>query len=210
MMEYYLKNNINYDIDNLERHDNVLMINTKFPPQYIIAKDCDLKITKVLDQNCIIRSILLKYRNIQEKVIISKVYLIDTIHPNAIKIKHSIYPDIQINHSLYEYCIDKPIIIDNQNDIDKAIKNLIYSISFWNFQSCWWYDYSKVVVELDDDEMIYDKIEEQFISPKRLKRRIKANMILNNLKKPLSYLLSMKQDDVIEGGMDFLKMFRVV
>jgi len=207
-MEYILNDNIKFSIDKSEYND-LICINTKFAPRYILAKDVDLKIKRVLDQNCIIRSVLLKFRKIHESIHISKIYLVDTIHPNARRISSQIYPIIQSNHVLYEYCMNGAIFIDDPTKINEEIKRIFHTISFWNFQSCWWSNYDKVELDINDNEQLYDKQIEGFIHSNRLRRRIKCNTIVNSLKGPLGLICNLKPNEFVEGSMDFLKMLHI-
>jgi hypothetical protein len=154
---------------------------------------------------------------------LSKIYLVDTYHPNAKKIIHKHHFSYDMlneidsvltyqsnpNYSLYELCKD-PFKTYSKEHLDIELMKLINDISYWNFDDGYWFDLSMISIDIGEVDMLYDQIKEKMISAKKAKKRFKIAYAINQFRKPLAKLMKLKDKDVVNGFVQFGQMLGAI
>lgn len=183
-------------------YDNLVMVDCEIKPRIIKCNDFDYPVGEVKDKTTIIYKILLPYKNFNGMVHIPDVYLIDAIHPNAVYVNDRIYPKIQNNHSLYKYCINT-ITMDSYDDMHQKIEILADNLSWWDFQNCYWKDYTKISINVPIGNSIYHKIKGKMVDSRKMHKLWKIRQIIANTK-GIGKLFGMSADDFEESSMKIL------
>jgi len=209
----------------LQEDPSLMIIDCIINPRYLKCFGLNVNINKVYDELCIIHQLLIKCvpRNVYKQTAeITNIWLVDSNHPNANWInKHKRFKSeivlemarymsnpLKTDFDLYEYC-KNPYKSYSGDRINIAIMKLVNEISFWDFDEGYWFDLSKISIDIGSADEIYDHKKEEMISTKKAKRRFVVGSFLDILKNPISKILEEKEITVVHSAMNILQKIGV-
>jgi len=209
------------------REDNsLILIDCNIVPRYIECFGLRLMISKIHDETCIIKKLLIKCipRNKEnQQAEITNVWLIDALHPNATIIQKDFNFDnnvldelsdyttnpIKQSFDLFKFCKD-PYLSYAGDKINISILKLVNDLSFWNFDSGYWNDMSKISIDIGDADEVYDHQSKKMISAKKAKRRLRLGRCMNLIQKPFSLLTNENEKYCLDESMRIFKNIKLV
>lgn len=192
-----------YDIKLSSQYENMFEVFCNISPNKLITHDVNLNI-RMIDKSCIIQKLLITFKFYNNKHHINNLYLVGAVHANAIHEEKKIYPLIQQNNALYRFCLDS-FVFRNELDFNEQVDLLIYQLSWWDFTTCYWKDYSKFKIEYDENTDLFDKITNKFVSVDKIKKRMFWNEMIYGLKNIGSKIFAITPSEFEEGAMSMAR-----
>jgi len=173
---------------------NLIQLTTDIKPRFLqyqgLLIPINIKQEYVLKTS--INNVVLEIKRLnQRSILVDKIYILNSIHPNAMTLPSNPILDLNfVNNIVYQYCFNK-FVFDDENPISfvNQVGYLIKFLEKWNYDEAYWRDFKIIEINIDDHEVCIDpNNNNKMYNKKQLKKKlsrhskiIHTSIILNKL-----------------------------
>jgi len=184
-------------------HPDTIEVKCDISPKKLYAHGIIVPI-KSLYNNYKINKILLPFKNIGGEIKIHKIFILNALHPNAKYVNPKLLNLEKSTDTVFEYCTN-PICFNTTEHFKDRLDALADTLSWWNFESSYWKRYEHILIDIHNDDQIFNPYKKRMIKGKKVKRFFKIAQLMEDIKVPLGKLINLHPDKFSHSASDILK-----